>query len=141
VILVASAISFNFFHLGHIRHLEQANKLGDKLVVIVAPDDELKKQKGGHNYPLEDRLGIAEVIKWLNQNNEVIVSIDKDGTVAETLRKIHPQIFAKGGDRTPCRMPQKEIEVCNEIGCKIVYGVGGQLNRSSRLKQIILNEN
>jgi cytidyltransferase-like protein len=137
--ITAVVVSFNFFHAGHLEHLEEANKLGDKLIVIVPTDEALKRQKGGHNYPLADRLGIARIAKWLNPENEVIVSIDKDDTVAETLRLIRPQVFAKGGERDSDKnMPQKEIEVCKEIGCEIIYGVGRQLNHSSRLKKIIL---
>jgi cytidyltransferase-like protein len=136
--IICCAVAFNFFHEGHAVHLEEANKLGDKLIVIVANDKTLKDQKGGHNYPLDARLGISRIVKWLNPLNVAVVSIDEDNTVAETLRMIRPQIFAKGGDRTSSRMPQKEIDVCKEIGCEIVYGVGRQLNRSSSLKRIIL---
>ena len=68
------------------------------------------------------------------------MSIDKDSTVAETLRMIRPQVFAKGGDRVTSRMPQKEIDVCREIGCEIVYGVGRQVDRSSRIKILILSD-
>lgn len=137
MIVVVVTVAFNFFHDGHVEHLEEANKLGDRLVAIVADNEELRKQKGDNNYPLSVRLGIARIIKWLNPDNEVVVSIDTDGTVAETLRMIKPQIFAKGGDRTQDRMPQKEIDVCREIGCEIVYGVGRQLNRSSELKKLL----
>jgi cytidyltransferase-like protein len=136
--VVCCVVSFNFLHAGHLENLEESNKLGDKLVVIVPTDESLKRQKGEHNYPLDVRLGIAHIVKWLNPLNEIVVSIDKDDMVAETLRMIKPTVFAKGGDRTSNRMPSKEIEVCKEIGCEIVYGVGRQLDHSSRLKNLIL---
>ena len=136
--IVCCVTSFNFVHAGHLEHLEEANKLGDKLIVIVPTDEALKRQKGGHNFPLDVRLGIAHIIKWLNPLNEVIVSIDKDDTVADTLRLIKPNIFTKGGDRLPNRMPQKEVDVCKEMGCEIIYGVGRQLDHSSRIKKLIL---
>lgn len=137
--VVAITQSFNYFHEGHVEHIEEANKLGDKLVVIVDSDESLVEQgKDGNNYPLSVRLGIARVVKWLNPRNEIIVSIDKDNTVTETLRMIKPDIFAKGGDRTPDNMPKKEVDVCKEIGCEIVYGVGRQLDRSSRIKKLLM---
>jgi D-beta-D-heptose 7-phosphate kinase/D-beta-D-heptose 1-phosphate adenosyltransferase len=135
---VACVVSFNFVHEGHWKHIEEASKLGDKLYVIVVDDKSLMRQKGGHNFPLEDRIGIGYPVKWLNQNNEIVVAIDKENTVAETLRMIRPDIFAKGGDRTESRMPQKELDVCEEIGCEVIYGVGEQLNHSSRLKKLVL---
>jgi len=134
----AVAVSFNFLHGGHLEHLEQANRRVDKLIVIVVGDESLKRQKGNHNYPLNVRLGLAKMVKWLNSNNEVVVAIDKDDTVAETLRMIHPDYFLKGGERTSGNMPKKEIDVCREIGCEIVYEIGGQLDHSSRIKKLIL---
>ena len=32
---------FDLLHIGHIRHFEQAKKLGDLLVVTVTPDDDV----------------------------------------------------------------------------------------------------
>ncbi len=134
---VAVAVSFNFFHEGHREHIEESAKLGDRLVVIVATDESLNMQKGDHNFPLSTRLEIARVVKWLNPENMVVVSVDRDGTVAETLRFICPDIYAKGGDRISSNMPKNELDVCAEIGCEIVYGVGRQLNNSSKLKEHI----
>ena len=47
------------------------------------------------------------------------------------MRLIQPDIYAKGGDRTPGNMAQMEIDVCNELGIRIVYGVGGEKIQSS----------
>jgi len=49
------------------------------------------------------------------------------------LRAICPDVYAKGGDRTPDNMPVNEIEACAEIGCEIVYGVGEKIQSSSEL--------
>ena len=71
---------------------------------------------------------------YINFSNvDYVEVIDKDGGCADTLRLVMPNIFAKGGDRIPSNMPQKEVDVCREIGCDIVYGVGDQLNSSSKL--------
>jgi len=44
---------------------------------------------------------------------------------------VKPNIFAKGGDRTPDNMPKSEVELCEKLGIKIVYGVGGGKAQSS----------
>jgi len=67
-------------------------------------------------------------------NGEVLPTLDRDGSSVETLRVYKPDIWAKGGDRTPDNMLQSEIDVCKEIGCEIVYGVGDKLNSSSKMK-------
>jgi len=136
MIKVAITISFDLLHDGHIDHIEEASKLGDWLIVIVDPSDFLIKKKGYELIPLEARLRVAESIRYID---EVVVSIDKDGTCAETLRMLRPDVLAKGGDRTPDNMPQNEIDVCKDIGCKIVYEVGRKLNSSQILVKRAFN--
>ena len=132
MIKVAVTVSFDLLHDGHIEHIREASKLGDYLIVIVSPDGFLIKKKGYCLIPLPSRLRIADGIKYID---EVRVSIDEDGTCARTLKLIKPDIFAKGGDRTPDNMPRNEVKVCEEIGCEIVYGVGRKLNSSTELVQ------
>ena len=132
---VAITVDFDLIHDGHMEHIREASKLGDHLIVIVDPDIPLREKRGYVIKPLPVRLRIADGIKYVD---EVRVSIDTDGTCANTLKIIQPNIFAKGGDRTPDNMPQNEIEVCREIGCEIVYGVGRQLNSSTKLFEDLL---
>ena len=134
--IVAVAGGFDPLHIGHIRHMQKASKLGDRLIVIVSTDEDMARKKGYEFMPLVDRM---EIVKCLRFVDEVYPSIDTDGTVAETLRKIKPDIFAKGGDRTENNMPKNEIEVCEDINCKIVYGIGEKLNSSSKLARRACN--
>jgi len=123
------------FHDGHLDHLKKAMELGDYLIVLVSNDQDMIRKKGKCNIPLVSRMEIVELIlKGLGFPGEVIETIDKDGTQAETLRMVRPDKFVKGGDRTPDNMPQNELDACQEIGCKIVYGVGEQLNQSSKME-------
>ena len=145
MIRVAVTITFDLLHAGHIDHLEKASKLGDKVIIIVDPDEFLIEKKGYALQPLESRMRIAQFLKnnipWIE---DVVVSIDKDGTCAETLRMIAKKydnlIFAKGGDRIENNMPLNEIKVCQEIGCQIVYGIGRQLYSSSKIIKKVFNE-
>ena len=118
--------------LGHLTHIQEARKLGDRLVVLLSRDDQLvvKGNKvNGTFYPdIADRIAI---IKELRSIDEVVVNIDPDGLCAETLNLVRPQIFAKGGDRDLGNMPPSEIAACKEIGCRIVYGVGEPKTTSS----------
>ena len=129
---VAVAGGWDPLHIGHVRHIEEATKLGDWLVVLVSSSEDMVRKKGIVFMPLNERV---EILKALRCVDEVVVTIDKDGTMAQTLKMIRPDIFAKGGDRTPDNMPANEIEACKEIGCKIVYGVGEKLQSSSALLQ------
>lgn len=130
-VIVAITVSFDLLHPGHKDHIEKASKLGDRLIVMVQPGHALVNKRGCEVLDYKDRLILAEMIKWLNPDNQVVEVIDTDGTCVETLRELKPDIYAKGGDRTPDNMVQAEIDVCEEIRCEIVYGVGDLLNSST----------
>lgn len=129
MIRVAVAGGWDPLHPGHIRHMKLAKKLGDQLIVIVDNDQNLIAKKGFRYYPLEWRVELLQDYSFIDQ---VIPNIDLSGCCAETLRMIRPNIFAKGGDRTPTSMPQAEIDVCREIHCEIIYGVGEIVSSSTK---------
>ena len=126
---------FDPLHRGHVEHMRKAAKLGDSLIVIIGSDEQIKRKYGYVLQPLCKR--IERLIKKAPFIEGVVVSVDKDGTQVEMLRMLKPSVFAKGGDRIPSNMPQSEIDVCKEIGCKIVYGVGEKLNSSTAIRQRI----
>lgn len=117
-------------HIGHIRHIQNAKTLGDYLIAIVANDEGMMAKKGRCVNSAEVRKEQVESLKWVDK---AIISLDKDGACVETLRQIGPDIYAKGGDRTRRNMLQSEIDVCNEIGCEIVYGIGKQVDESREI--------
>jgi D-beta-D-heptose 7-phosphate kinase/D-beta-D-heptose 1-phosphate adenosyltransferase len=126
---VATGGGFDPLHEGHIRLFKEAKKLGDILIVMLNSDEQLIKKKGGTFYLSQDeRKEILESIKYVDK---VIIDPGKDVTCEEALKLIKPDILAKGGDKTPDNMPKIEIDVCKEIGCKIVYNVGGEKVQSS----------
>jgi D-beta-D-heptose 7-phosphate kinase/D-beta-D-heptose 1-phosphate adenosyltransferase len=127
---VAVSGYFNPLHVGHLRMLKEAKKLGDILVVIVNSDAQVKL-KG--SVPFMNEKDRMEIIGALKPVDKVILSIDKDKTVCKTLAKIKPDIFANGGDRATTRdIPEDKI--CRKLGIKMVFGVGGKkINSSSRL--------
>ena len=117
---------FDPLHIGHIRYLREAKKLGDKLIVILNNDKQAKLKKGRSFMPVNER---EEILKSLEFVDEVVISEDEDLSVCKTLEMLKPDIFAKGGDRTIDNIPEKEI--CEKLGIKMVFGVGGEKIQSS----------
>ena len=121
---------FDPIHIGHVRLINSAKELGDKLIVIVNNDNWLKKKKGYFFMKQEDRV---EIIKNLKAVDEVILTKhkenDEDISVCETLREIKPDVFANGGDRKQDNIP--EYKLCEELGIKMIFNVGGEKLRSS----------
>ena len=127
---VAVAGGFDPILIGHLVHMRLASRLGNRLIVILNPDSDIIAKRGVVFEPMGQRI---EHLKDLRYVDEVVVSIDGDGTVAKTLLWIKPDIFAKGGDRTADTMPPSEIQACEKIGCRIVYVVGDVLSSSTAL--------
>lgn len=124
---------FNPIHIGHINLFKEAKKLGDFLVVIVNNDEQVKIKGSVPFMPEQERI---EIIRALRYADDVVLSVDKDKTVSESLKmvaKLYPGefFFAKGGDRNANNIPEQEIKVCEKFNIKIVNGVGGDKVQSS----------
>ena len=128
MIVVAVSGGFDPLHVGHLRSIKEAAKLGDKFMVILTRDDQLIQKKGYCFMPYEERKEILESIEGVDI---VVPNVDAGITSNESLKYYRPDIFAKGGDRTEDNMPEIEKTTCKKIGCKIVYGVGGEKIQSS----------
>ena len=129
-IIVAVSGGFDPIHIGHLRLFKEAKKLGDELVVILNNDNWLLKKKGYIFMPESERKEIIEAIRWVDRVILTSHSSDpEDMSVSEELRKLKPDIFANGGDRTSDNIP--EIKVCKEINCRMVFNVGGEKIQSS----------
>ncbi len=133
-VIVAVSGGFDPIHPGHIRMFKQARALGDKLVVIINNDNWLRKKKG---YVFMKESERAEIIRSIRYVDAVFVTTHKanseDMSVTDALKKLRPDIFANGGDRTKKNIP--EVAVCQSIDCKMVFNVGegGKIQSSSSL--------
>lgn len=124
---------FNPLHIGHINLMREAKKMGDVLIVIVNNDEQVRAKGSIPFMPEQERI---EIIKALKYADEVLMSIDKDRTVAESLKmavKLYPgELFlAKGGDRNIDNIPESEKKACEEFGIKVLNDVGGGKVQSS----------
>lgn len=142
-IIVAVSGGMDPLHLGHIQLFKGAKNLGDELVVILNNDNWLKKKKGFVFIPQNQRKEIIKSIKWVDR---VIVTkhtlLSKDMSVNAELKKIKPDIFANGGDRTKNNIP--EFDFCKKINCKMIFNVGegGKIESSSwLLERFLKNKN
>ncbi len=142
--IVAVAGKFDPILEGHVEHILKASELGDYLYIITHSDETVARysDKGFCATPLWVREALLEglVLHYHIQGCVISAFRDNDGTVTETLKYLRPDIFAKGGDRTPDNMPQKELIVCHQLGIQIVYGIGRLLSSSSKIMARILND-
>lgn len=93
---------FDILHAGHVTYLQQARKLGERLIVAVNDDASVKRLKGPERpvNTMERRMQVLaglECVDW-------VVPFFED-TPTRLICKILPDILVKGGDNDPDRIP------------------------------------
>lgn len=105
---------FDILHPGHVSYLENARKLGDRLIVAVNTDHSVKRLKGEHR-PINDLHTRMAVLAGLS-SVDWLVAFDED-TPQRLIGEILPDLLVKGGDYQP-----EEI-----AGSKEVWENGGEV--------------
>jgi rfaE bifunctional protein nucleotidyltransferase chain/domain len=101
--VVATGGCFDVLHPGHISTLQQARRMGDMLVVLINSDASVRRLKGDTR-PAQRAGDRAAVLTALECVDEVIVF--DDDTPVESLRKLRPDLFVKGGDYSASEIPE-----------------------------------
>jgi cytidyltransferase-like protein len=57
----------DIFHYGHVRFLEKAKKLGDKLIVGIHSDKTIESYKRIPVFTMDERIEIVKAIKWVDK--------------------------------------------------------------------------
>ena len=114
--LVATNGCFDLLHVGHVRYLQAARRLGDALVVGVNGDDSVEVLKGPSR-PINGETDRAEVVAALECVD--FVAIFKEVRATEFLKHARPAVYVKGGDYQPDTLNPEERAVLGEIGAQI----------------------
>ena len=128
---------FDPLHVGHLRCIQQTALMceggptgrGDTgvFVVIVNGDGFLYRKKGYAFMPHHERM---EIVAGIEGVDYVLGWDDGSQTVTGAIDILHPKFFTKGGDRNSAdNVP--EFKLCEEIGCEVIFNVGGGKIRSS----------
>lgn len=126
--IVCVSGGFSILHKGHRALFFGARLYGD-VVVILNSDAWLKRKYGKVVVPWETR---ASVLMATGDVEMVERVDDSDGTVCEALKRIKPNFFANGGDRTIGNTP--ELELCRKMKIEPLFNVGGnKIDASSRM--------
>src|SRR5205807_6851579 len=111
---------FDLLHIGHIKHLEAARKLGDALVVTLTPDRFVNK--GPHRPAFPEKLR-AEALASLVCVD--FVAINEWPTAVETIAALKPDLYVKGvvreaGQRDHSDAIRKEEDAVQSVGGRLV---------------------
>ena len=87
--------SYEIVHPGHLYTIEQAKKLGDVLVLVLARSSTIRKRKGREPVTQEaDRLALTSSLR---QVDAAILGVK--GSIYETLQRVKPDVVALGYDQ------------------------------------------
>ena len=148
VIIVSGG--FDPVHVGHIRMFKQAAEIADtkaqvnqgRVIVALNSDEWLKRKKGKPFMLFEERKEILEAMDCVT---EVIEFDDSDETACDAIKQMHERFedlttsmfkddmlcFANGGDRVVGAVPSDESTLCEKLGVKMLWGIGGEKVQSS----------
>ena len=114
---------FDILHVGHIRYMQEAAKLGDILIVGLNSDASVKRLKGPER-PVNNQDDRAEMLSSLEFVDYVVI-FDED-TPYELIKKIQPDVLVKGGDYNPDNVVGKDIVESRGGELKLLHFVEGK---------------
>lgn len=109
---------FDIVHPGHVGYLEEAQRLGDRLVVAVNDDASTARVKGAGRpvNPLQYRMDVLAHLGWVDW----VVAFAED-TPEALLTAVRPDVLVKGGD-------YQEQDI---VGADLVRAQGGAVRALS----------
>lgn len=105
---------FDLLHVGHVRYLQEARKLGDALFVGVNTDASVKRLKGPER-PLQNENDRAEILAALGCVD--YVCLFTEDTPEALIHAVKPRVLVKGGD----------WRIDQIVGADFVQSLGGQV--------------
>ena len=91
---------FDLLHAGHLHYVEQAKSLGDELIVVVAHDDTVRKQK---HEPVTNQELRRRMVEGLKPVDKSIVGNPPSEPIFDILNIVKPDIIALGYDQKHSR--------------------------------------
>jgi rfaE bifunctional protein nucleotidyltransferase chain/domain len=114
---------FDILHLGHVTYLEEAQALGDVLIVGLNNDHSVKQLAKGAERPINPELARAGVLAALRCVDGVVIFAES--TPEQLIKQIAPDVLVKGGDYNP-----EETDVSAPgymVGSDFVKSKGGKV--------------
>lgn len=108
---------FDVLHVGHVRYLQEARKLGDILIVAVNSDSSVRALKGDSRplVPEDERTEMVAALEYVDY-----VTIFSELDPIALLLELKPDIHVKGGNYKLEQL--SECETVESYGGKVIVG-------------------
>lgn len=135
---------FNPLHEGHLEYFKEASLMVDHLCVIVNNDSQVEKKDARSFLNETTRFLVVDALQVVDYT---VLSIDKDSSVAKTIKRIHRDLtplkkfytkslnwyFFNSGDRSGSEVTAEE-KICAKLGIIPVTLHLPKINSSSQIK-------
>lgn len=115
---------FDLLHAGHIEHLMEAKKLGDRLVVSITGDEFVGKGAWRPYYSAKERASHLRALRFVDA-----VEINDARSAIPMIERVRPDIYVKGIDYDGVADPELNEEIAAVGRC------GGRFHATSNIKQ------
>jgi len=141
-IVLASGV-FDLLHLGHVRFLEEAKKLGGRdseLIVIIARDNTVKATKGRKPVMSENQRRV--LVESLKVVDEAVLGFEKFD-LGDVIDRVKPDIIALGYDQAEVERATKAYVNKHKLDI-VVVKIGkfeeDELDSSSKIRKKIVEK-
>lgn len=97
---------FDLLHVGHLRYLRAASRMGDFLVVAVNNDRSARRLRGPGRPVISGRNRAFLIAAIRGVDSVLLFGSD---SVAPILRRLKPDVHCKGTDYTPATVPERDV--------------------------------
>lgn len=133
--VMASGV-FDLLHPGHLHYLQEARKLGDELVVVVATDNTVRRRKHEPITPQDMRVKMIASLRIVDR-----AVLGSDGDMYQVVKDLKPDIIALGYDQE-----HDEAKIREELGRRGIAAevvrlphLEDELNGSRRIMQKVID--
>lgn len=123
---------FDLLHAGHVQYLQQAARLGDRLIVAVNDDGSVQRLKGEGRpvNSVENRMLVLSALSCVDW----VLPFSED-TPRELITDLMPDVLVKGGDYKPEEIAGNDVVTANGGSVEIIPFVDG-LSTSSIIEKL-----
>lgn len=128
---------FDLLHIGHIRHLKEAARMGGTLVVTVTPDVYVRKGPGRPVFPQDMRAEAVAALACVD-----FVAVNSWTSAVETIYVLRPDVYVKGYDYQDNLTPAllREKDAVEDIGGVMAFtGGDSYVTNSTKIFQKVMS--